>query len=121
MAARGAARDDLSRADRNPLHLRGAAVSFLDEDDKDEDATCVIRARGRLKEAKLWFAHRGWDVLPKGRRCKAILRWGADHACLASPGQPMRSVRNWCRHWARLKDTELDDILEYVKTSNKRW
>lgn len=92
-------------------------MSFLEQDDKD-----VIRARGRLKDARKWFAHRGWDVLPQGRRGQAILNWGADHAYLASPTQPMRSVRKWCERWAPwCKGAELDQLLEDVKKSNKRW
>jgi hypothetical protein len=75
-------------------------MSFLDEGDKDEDATRVIRARGCLKEAKLWFGHRGWEVLPKSERGRRILRWAADQAYLASPDNPKRSVRRWCRRWA---------------------
>jgi hypothetical protein len=96
-------------------------MSFLDEDDKGEDATPVIRARGSLKEARRWFAIRGWDVLPKSDRGEAILKWAADQAYLAAPAHPMRSVIKWCKRHARLNDEELDKIIEYVRTSNKRW
>ncbi|HEY0846727.1 MAG TPA: hypothetical protein VGE12_15250, partial [Noviherbaspirillum sp.] len=82
----------------------------------------VIIARGRLADAKKVFTHRGWDVLPQGHRGHVILRWAADHAFLASPDNPMRSVRNWCRRWAPwLTGAELDALLEGVKHSNKRW
>jgi hypothetical protein len=97
-------------------------MSILDEDDNEDANARIIRARGRLKYARKWFAHHGWDVLPQGRRGQAILRWGADHAWLADPADPLRSVRRWCRRWAPwLKGAELDQLLEYVKTSNKRW
>jgi hypothetical protein len=79
-------------------------------------------ARGRLKEASKWFWVLGWDVLPQGRRGQRILRWGADHAYLASPTNPKRSVRRWCRSKAPyLKDAELDAIVAATETSNKRW
>jgi hypothetical protein len=82
----------------------------------------VIRARGRLSDAKKVFADRQWDVLPQGIRGQRILRWGADQAYLAGPANPERSVRRWCcRWWPTLKPAELDEIVAYTKTSNKRW
>ncbi|MBR0910804.1 hypothetical protein [Bradyrhizobium japonicum] len=82
----------------------------------------TLFACGRLADAKRIFATRGWDVLPQGRRGQAILRWAADHAFLASPANPMRSVRNWSRKWAPwCIGAEFEDLLDYVKTSNKRW
>jgi hypothetical protein len=68
------------------------------------------------------FADRQWDVLPQGIRGQRILRWGADHAYLADPANPEISVRRWCRKWAPwLKPAELDEIVAYTQTSNKRW
>src|ERR1700688_4671552 len=82
----------------------------------------VIRARGRLSDAKKVFADRQWDVLPQGIRGQRILRWGADQAYLAGSANPERSVRRWCRRWwPTLKPAELDEIVAYTKTSNKRW
>ena len=82
----------------------------------------VIRARGRLSNAKKVFADRDWDVLPQGIRGRRILRWGADQAYLAGPANPEISVRRWCRRWAPwLKSAELDAIVAYTTTSNKRW
>jgi hypothetical protein len=82
----------------------------------------TIIARGRLKDASKVFASRGWDVLPQGRRGQAILRWGADHAFLADPINPLQSVRRWClRRAPWLKDAELAEIIAYTKTSNKRY
>jgi len=81
-------------------------------------------ARGRLKEAKKWFAHRGWKNLPRGIRGQRILEWGADQAWLAADTDQKRerSVRNWCRCWKpRIKDTELDQLVARTVTSNKRW
>jgi hypothetical protein len=47
---------------------------------------------------------------------------GADQAYLASPSNPKRGVRRWCRCWApRLTDAELDEIVTYTETSNKLW
>jgi hypothetical protein len=90
---------------------------------KADDATDgVIIPRGRLKEARHWFAHRGWDVLPQGRRGRRILKWGADHAWMASPDNPKRSVRRWCRKWAPwLKPAALDNLVVATERSNKRW
>jgi hypothetical protein len=79
----------------------------------------VMRARGRLKNARQWFAHLGWDVLPKTERGRRILQWAADHACLASPTNPERSVRRWCRKWAPWCDP--DRVVDQCQTSNKRW
>jgi hypothetical protein len=82
----------------------------------------VIIARGRLSNASKWFAHRGWDVLPQNERGRSILRWGADHAWLAGPDNPKRSVRRWCRkHAPWLTDAELEQIVRETETSNKRW
>src|SRR5258705_5463443 len=92
-------------------------MSFLDEDNKK-----ALLARGRLKDAKRWFTDRGWDVLPQGLRGQAILKWGADQAFLASPDNPKRSVRRWCRRWAPwLTANELDELVAGTDHSNKRW
>jgi hypothetical protein len=86
-------------------------------DDKD-----VLIARGRLADARKWFEHRGWDVLPQNERGQRILQWGADHAWLAAPSNPQRSVRRWCKKYApRLTAAELDRIVAETRTSNKRW
>jgi hypothetical protein len=82
----------------------------------------ALRARCRLKEAKTWFTHRGWEVLPRSERGWSILRWGADHAWTASTANPKRSVSRWCRRWAPwLSDAELNEIITASETSNKRW
>jgi hypothetical protein len=82
----------------------------------------LIRPRGRLSDLKKVMADRQWDVLPQGIRGQRILRWSADHAYLADPANPERSVRRWCRKVAPwLKPAELDAIVAYTKTSNKRW
>lgn len=82
----------------------------------------TLLARGRLKEAKQWFAHRGWEVLPRNKRGWSILKWGADHAYLASAANPERSVRRWCRRWAPwLTDAKLNQIVADAETSNRRW
>jgi hypothetical protein len=80
--------------------------------DPASDAKGTMLARGRLSDARKWFAHRGWKVLPQGIRGQRILAWGACHAWLASPSNSQRSVRNWCRLWAPwLKDAELDQLV----------
>jgi hypothetical protein len=85
------------------------------------DKTALL-ARCRLKDAKRWFAIRGWEVLPQDERGRRILSWGADHAWLAASRNPQTSVRNWCRKWAPwLTVTELDEIVECTRLSNKRW
>jgi hypothetical protein len=41
---------------------------------------------------------------------------------MASPANPIRSVRRWCRKWAPgLTTKQLNEIVERTKTSNKRW
>lgn len=88
--------------------------------DSDTDKAALF-ARGQLKNAAKVFAHRQWNVLPQGRRGQKILRWGADHAWLASPN-PERSARNWVRRWAPwLKGAALEQFLAETETSNKRW
>lgn len=79
-------------------------------------------ARCRLKEAKAWFAHRGWEQLPQGVRGQNILRWGGDHDWLAASGNRQTSVRRWCRKWASwLTVSELNELVAYTNGSNKRW
>jgi hypothetical protein len=82
----------------------------------------VLLARGCLSNAKKWFAHRGWDELPPSERGQLILQWGADQAYLASPTNPSRYVRLWCRTWnPRLTRLELDKIVAYTAGHNKRY
>jgi hypothetical protein len=90
----------------------------------DETAHKRLLALGRLSEARKWFEHRGWHVLPQNDRGQAILRWGADHAWLAAPTDQKRkrSVRNWCRRWEpRLSKTDQDQLVADTVNSNKRW
>ena len=42
-------------------------------------------------------------------------------AYLAAPNDPERSVRRWCRKCGKLSKPELDKIVAYTNTSNKRW
>jgi hypothetical protein len=87
----------------------------------DDDKTALL-ARCRLAEARRWFGHLGWQTLPQSVRGQRILRWGADHAWLASPANPKRSVRRWCRKYQpRLTDADLDELVAYTEHSNKRW
>jgi hypothetical protein len=87
-----------------------------------EIAHNAMIARGRLSEARRWFEHRGWKVLPQGIRGQRILSWGAAQAWMASPVNPKRSVRNWCRYWAPwLKETELAALIAATVDTNKRW
>jgi hypothetical protein len=82
----------------------------------------ILFARGRLSEARKWFAYRGWSVLPKTERGRRILKWGATHAWMAGPADPKDSVRRWCRSlvpW--LTNAQLDKIVADTKKSNKRW
>jgi hypothetical protein len=108
----------------NPDSLSTAvSVNFeeLDHLEQDADKTALL-ARGRLAEARRWFTHLGWDVLPEGIRGRRILRWGADQAYLASPGNPKRSVRRWCRKWdPQLSNVELGELVAGTRHSNKRW
>lgn len=91
-------------------------------DATDEIARRRLLARGSLSDAKRWFTHRGWKILPRGNRGRRILRWGADQAWLAAQTNPKRSVRNWCHHWdPRLSDAELRQIVADTVESNKRW
>ena len=80
-------------------------------------------AIGRLANARKWFAHRGWDVLPDNERGQRILQWGADHAWQAGSKNPKRSVRCWCRKWAGpwLTNAELDQIVRETEEREKRW
>jgi hypothetical protein len=87
----------------------------------DSDKSALI-ARGRLKDARKWFAHRGWEVLPQGIRGQLILRWVADHAWLAYPADPKGAVRRHCGPLApSLKEEELDELITATVDSNKRW
>jgi hypothetical protein len=82
----------------------------------------VLRARGCLSNAKTLFAHRGWDELPSDERGQRILDWGADQAYLASPTNPARYVRLWCRRWnPRLTKLELDEIVAATPGRNKHY
>jgi hypothetical protein len=93
----------------------------------------TIKARGRLKDAKKIFAHRGQQQgLPRSERSQRILEWGSDMAWLAAdvsklgPRQALqkreRSVRNWCRSKRpQLTKAELAALVERTRTSNKRW
>jgi hypothetical protein len=86
------------------------------------DSNIVMLHRGRLKNARMWFTHLGWKVLPQDQRGRSILRWGADQAYLGSPANPERGVRRWCRCWdPKLTAKELDELVAYTRTSNKRW
>jgi hypothetical protein len=99
-------------------------ITFATAETALTGARNALLARGRLSDARKWFAHRGWQVLPKSIRGQRILRWGADHAWLAAQTDQKRkgSVRNWCRRWApTLKDAELDQIVADTVNSNKRW
>lgn len=68
--------------------------------DKISDADRVMFAICRLANGRTWFEDRGWKVLPQNERGHRILEWGAFHAHVASPANPERSVRRWCRRWA---------------------
>jgi hypothetical protein len=82
----------------------------------------TLIARCRLKQAKEWFAIRGWEQLPQDERGWSVLRWGADHAWMAASGNPQTSVRRWCRKAALwLTVSELDELVDETKRSNKRW
>jgi hypothetical protein len=95
--------------------------------DDDEIAHKTLLARGRLSEAKKWFAHKGWKEPPQN-----VLEWGCDQAWTAAevkglhPRQALqkqkRSVRNWARSKApRLTLVELEALVARTVTSNKRW
>jgi hypothetical protein len=106
------------------LHLQGAAAPRKSPStDKTADETLTtLLARGSLSEARRWFQHMGWFVLPQSDRGRRILRWGAGQAWLASPANPERGVRRWCRRWAPwLKPAELDQLVVDTATSNKQW
>src|ERR1700730_12310575 len=98
----------------------------------DEIAHNAMKARGRLSEAKRWFAIQGWKELPQNDRGQRILEWGCDMAWLAAdvkgldPRQALqkqkRSVRNWARSKAPyLTSVEMDALVARTVTSNKRW
>src|SRR5262245_1785135 len=95
------------------------SLKFNSDENLDRNA---MLACGRLADARRWLEHRGWKVLPKDDRGQRILKWAADHAYLACPTNPKRSVRRWCRRWAPwLTDGELSQIVADVEVSNKRW
>jgi hypothetical protein len=120
--------DAANLAIADALHEAGLAEQreheFIDVGADETADTRALCARCRLKEARQWFEHRGWDVLPQSQRGRRILRWGADQAWLAagSDGNPKRSVRNWCRKWAPwLTAQQLDKIVTDTEKTNKRW
>jgi hypothetical protein len=95
-------------------HKRSAQKSTLDK--------TVLMARGRLKEARLEFAHRGWPVLPQGRRGQRILAWCAVQAWLAYPKNPEAAVRRICDELSPwLKDDRLVELIADTKVANKRF
>jgi hypothetical protein len=104
-------------AERVPARGLVAAPSVGGGDDK-----WTMIARGRLADARRWFDILGWEQLPQSQRGRNILRWGSDHAWMANPAHPKRSVRNWCSCWDRtLTVSELDQIVADTGHSNKRW
>jgi hypothetical protein len=105
-------------AERAPA--RGLVAAPSAEGSSDDKWAMI--ARGRLADARRWFVILGWDQLPQSQRGRNILRWGADHASMANPAHPKRSVRNWCSYWDRtLTERELDQIVADTAHSNKRW
>jgi hypothetical protein len=112
------------RANPRKIRTTPKSAKTVDNATENEIAHQNLMARGRLAEAKKWFAHRGWKVLPRGNRGWQILKWGADHAWLAAETdwKRERSVRNWCRSKApSLTDAELNQIVADTVASNKRW
>jgi hypothetical protein len=102
-----------------PKRMPKNGLKFKSDENLDQNA---LIACGRLADARRWFQYRDWKTLPKDDRLQPILKWGADHAYLACPTNPPRSVRRWCRKWAPwLTAAELGQIIAYTKTSNKRW
>ena len=96
-------------------------LNWLDPPEEPREPSFNL-AQGRLANARTWFKHRGCNVLPQNERGWRILRWGADHAYLASPTNPIRSVLRWIRRWAPwLTEDEIDQLIAYVRASNKRW
>src|ERR1700730_13625107 len=105
----------------------GDPMDATEKQTKDAEAAHnAFMARGRLSEAKKWFAHKGWKELPQN-----VLEWGCDQAWTAAevnnlnPRQAdqkrKRSVRNWCRSTApQLAKGELDALVARTITSNKR-
>jgi hypothetical protein len=91
------------------------------EQKSDSDKSALI-ARGRLKEARKWFARRDWEVLPQGIRGQLVLRWVADHAWMAYPSDPEGAVRRHCGQLAPwLKEDGLTELVADTADSNKRW
>ena len=91
------------------------------EQKSNSDKSMLI-ARGRLKEARKLFAHRGWEVLPQGIRGQLILKWVSDHAWLAYPANPKGAVRRHCGQLAPwLKEDGLAELIAATAESNKRW
>jgi hypothetical protein len=82
----------------------------------------VMFARGRLKEARTWFAHKGRSVLPHNERGERIVQWVADHAWIGYPANPEANIRRICRPLAPwLSDSQLDDLIKATNTSTKNW
>jgi hypothetical protein len=82
----------------------------------------VLIARGRLKEAHIWFAHRGWDTLPQGRRGQKILAWCAIQAWLGYPHDPEAGVRRKCGGLAPyLKEAEWIELIAETRVANKHF
>ena len=102
-----------------PERMPKNGLKFNSDENLDQN---VLFACGRLADARKWFEYRGWKALPKDDQLQPILKWGADHAYLACPTNPSRSVRRWCRKWAPwFTAAELGQIIAYTNSSNKRW
>jgi hypothetical protein len=83
----------------------------------------TLRAVFRLSSARKWFEHQKWSALPVGERGDRILHWGADHAWVACPTNPRRSVRRWCSRWMQrpFRPADINSLVAYAVDSNKRW
>jgi hypothetical protein len=82
----------------------------------------VMFARGRLKEALIWFAHLGWDTLPQGRHGQRVLAWCAIQAWLGYPRNPEAAVRRRCGGLAPyLKENDWIDLIAKTKAANKHF
>jgi hypothetical protein len=61
-------------------------------------------------------------VLPQNDRGERIIQWVADHTWIGYPSGPEAAVRRICWPLAPwLSDSQIDDLVETTRTSNKRW
>jgi len=100
-------REELYRAGRPPLELRGRTVILVDDGiAMGSTMTAAIRYVRSLNPASVIIA------VPIGSRqaCLRLLKEADDVVCLAAP-EPFNAVGQWYRDFHQVSDTEVQNLL----------